>query len=134
MKITSTAFDEGAMIPGKYTCDDKDISPPLKWSDAPEGTKTFALICDDPDAPGRTWVHWVLFNLLLVIRLFVRHGRCPVMLPRCRGGGLGDGLCVGSATGGAALVLVATVVGDRGPRRVGRGSVGGSIVIRDIDF
>ena len=63
MKITSTAFDEGAMIPGKYTCDDKDISPPLKWSDEPEGTKTFALICDDPDAPGRTWVHWVLFNL-----------------------------------------------------------------------
>jgi Raf kinase inhibitor-like YbhB/YbcL family protein len=63
MEITSSAFDEGAMIPKKYTCDDIDISPPLKWSNVPEGTKTFAIICDDPDAPMGTWVHWVLFNL-----------------------------------------------------------------------
>jgi Raf kinase inhibitor-like YbhB/YbcL family protein len=63
MDITSSAFNEGAMIPGKYTCDGIDISPPLKWSDEPGGTKTFAVICDDPDAPMGTWVHWVLFNL-----------------------------------------------------------------------
>ncbi|MGD8780923.1 MAG: YbhB/YbcL family Raf kinase inhibitor-like protein [Ignavibacteria bacterium] len=63
MKITSTAFDEGAMIPRKYTCDDIDISPPLQWSNEPEGTKVFAIICDDPDAPMGTWVHWVLYNL-----------------------------------------------------------------------
>jgi Raf kinase inhibitor-like YbhB/YbcL family protein len=63
MEITSSAFDEGEMIPVKYTCDDIDISPPLKWSNVPEGTKTFAIICDDPDAPMGTWVHWVLFNL-----------------------------------------------------------------------
>jgi len=63
MKIKSSAFDEGAFIPGKYTCDGKDISPPLEWSLVPDGTKTFALICDDPDAPMGTWVHWVLFNL-----------------------------------------------------------------------
>jgi Raf kinase inhibitor-like YbhB/YbcL family protein len=63
MEITSSAFDEGAMIPKKYTCDDMDISPPLKWSNVPDGTKTFAIICDDPDAPMGTWVHWVLFNL-----------------------------------------------------------------------
>lgn len=63
MEITSSAFDEGAMIPAKYTCDDIDISPPLKWSNIPQGTKTFAIICDDPDAPMGTWVHWVLFNL-----------------------------------------------------------------------
>ena len=63
MEIKSTAFDEGALIPRKYTCDDIDVSPPLEWSAAPDGTKTFALICDDPDAPVGTWVHWVIFNL-----------------------------------------------------------------------
>lgn len=63
MKVTSSAFEEGAMIPKKYTCDAVDISPPLKWSNVPEGAKTIAIICDDPDAPVGTWVHWVLFNL-----------------------------------------------------------------------
>ena len=63
IKITSTAFDEGGMIPEKYTCDGIDVSPPLTWTSIPEGTKTLALICDDPDAPMGTWVHWVLFNL-----------------------------------------------------------------------
>lgn len=63
IKIASTAFDEGGLIPPKYTCDGADISPPLHWEDVPEGTKSIALICDDPDAPMGTWVHWVLFNL-----------------------------------------------------------------------
>jgi len=63
MEIKSSAFKEGAIIPRKYTCDNIDISPPLEWSQVPDGTKTFALICDDPDAPMGTWVHWVLFNL-----------------------------------------------------------------------
>jgi Raf kinase inhibitor-like YbhB/YbcL family protein len=61
--ITSTAFAEGGMIPGEHTCDGRDISPPLAWTGAPEGTKSLALICDDPDAPMGTWVHWVLFNI-----------------------------------------------------------------------
>lgn len=63
LKVTSTAFKEGEMIPQKHTCDDRDVSPPLAWSEAPAGAKSFALICDDPDAPVGTWVHWVLFNL-----------------------------------------------------------------------
>ena len=63
MEIRSSAFNEGGIIPRKYTCDNIDISPPLEWSQVPDGTKTFALICDDPDAPMGTWVHWVLFNL-----------------------------------------------------------------------
>jgi len=63
IKITSAAFEEGEMIPAKYTCDQEDVSPPLAWDSVPEGTKTLALICDDPDAPMGTWVHWVLFNL-----------------------------------------------------------------------
>jgi Raf kinase inhibitor-like YbhB/YbcL family protein len=63
MKLTSSAFVEGGMIPSKYTCDGQDISPPLAWSEVPAGAKALALICDDPDAPAGTWVHWVLFNL-----------------------------------------------------------------------
>jgi Raf kinase inhibitor-like YbhB/YbcL family protein len=61
--ITSTAFPEGGMIPQDYTCDGVDISPPLAWSGVPDGTKSLALICDDPDAPMGTWVHWVLFDI-----------------------------------------------------------------------
>lgn len=61
--ITSPAFEEGAMIPEKYTCDGANVSPPLAWTSVPEGTNTLALICDDPDAPIGTFVHWVLFNL-----------------------------------------------------------------------
>jgi Raf kinase inhibitor-like YbhB/YbcL family protein len=64
MKLTSSAFAEGAMIPVKYTCNGQDISPPLAWADVPAGTRALALICDDPDAPAGTWVHWVAFNLL----------------------------------------------------------------------
>ncbi len=61
--ITSSAFEHDALIPPKYTCDGDDISPPLQWDVVPEGTKSIALISDDPDAPMGTWVHWVLFNL-----------------------------------------------------------------------
>ena len=63
MKITSSAFTEGNVIPAKYTCDGQNVSPPLEWQDVPAGTKTFALISDDPDAPVGTWVHWVAFNI-----------------------------------------------------------------------
>ena len=63
IKVTSMAFQEGGTIPQKYTCDGEDISPPLAWSSAPEGTKSFALISDDPDAPMGTWVHWVIYNI-----------------------------------------------------------------------
>ena len=63
IKLTSSAFKDGAMIPARYTCDGKDIYPPLNWSEFPEGTKSFALICDDPDAPIGTWVHWVVYNI-----------------------------------------------------------------------
>jgi Raf kinase inhibitor-like YbhB/YbcL family protein len=63
MQLSSTAFTEGAAIPAKYTGDARDVSPPLKWTGVPEGTKSLALIVDDPDAPVGTWVHWVLYNL-----------------------------------------------------------------------
>jgi Raf kinase inhibitor-like YbhB/YbcL family protein len=67
-KIKSSAFADGDTIPVKYTCDGDDISPALEWSGAPAGIKSFALICDDPDAPMGTWVHWVLFNLAPVVK------------------------------------------------------------------
>jgi Raf kinase inhibitor-like YbhB/YbcL family protein len=62
-ELTSTTFAPGEPIPRQYTCDGDDISPPLQWGDPHEGAQSFALICDDPDAPGGTWVHWVLYNL-----------------------------------------------------------------------
>ncbi len=61
--ITSPAFEQGSMIPEKYTCKGKDISPPLIWGGVPEGTKSICLICDDPDAPMGTWVHWVIYSI-----------------------------------------------------------------------
>src|SRR5213593_2805739 len=63
MEIKSQAFPQGGPIPARYTCDGQDVSPPLSWSGAVAGTKSFALIADDPDAPAGTWVHWVLWNL-----------------------------------------------------------------------
>ena len=61
--MTSTAFGAGQVIPKKYSCDGPDVSPQLAWKEAPAGTKSYALIADDPDAPVGTWVHWVLFNV-----------------------------------------------------------------------
>ena len=63
MKITSSAFSQGEPIPPIYTCKGKDISPPLLWTEVPEGTESFVLIFDDPDAPMGTWVHWVYYNI-----------------------------------------------------------------------
>lgn len=61
--VRSPAFREGERIPVEHTCDGADRSPPLMWSDPPSGTRSVALIMDDPDAPGGSWVHWVLYNL-----------------------------------------------------------------------
>ncbi len=70
MKLTSLAFHDGGTIPAKYTGVGQDVSPPLAWADVPDGTKSFALIGDDPDAPSRAkprpegpWVHWVIYNI-----------------------------------------------------------------------
>ncbi|MBX7151242.1 YbhB/YbcL family Raf kinase inhibitor-like protein [bacterium] len=73
MVIASTAFSEGDLIPPKYTCDGSNFSPPLIWEGAPPTTESFALICDDPDAPRGTWVHWVLFNLPANIHALPEH-------------------------------------------------------------
>lgn len=61
--LESPAFNAGETIPRRYTCDGDDVSPELSWQDAPAGTRSFALIVDDPDAPGRTFTHWILFDI-----------------------------------------------------------------------
>lgn len=63
IQLTSAAFTEGASIPERHTCDGPDRSPPLQWTRLPAGTRSLALIVDDPDAPMGTWVHWVLYGL-----------------------------------------------------------------------
>jgi len=68
IQVMSSAFEEGGMIPRQYTCDGEDVSPPLSWESGPEGTKSFALIADDPDAPRGTFVHWVLYDLPANVR------------------------------------------------------------------
>ncbi|MBI2031029.1 MAG: YbhB/YbcL family Raf kinase inhibitor-like protein [Candidatus Levybacteria bacterium] len=63
MKIASPAFLNNAKIPSEYTCDDENISPPLQFIDVPRDTQSLVLIVDDPDAPAKTWVHWVVYNI-----------------------------------------------------------------------
>lgn len=68
LAITTTAFPHDGPIPALYTCEGKDVSPPLAWTGAPAGTRSFVLVVDDPDAPdpaapAMTWVHWVLYDL-----------------------------------------------------------------------
>jgi len=63
MKITSSAFQQGANIPSKFTCDGSDTSPPLQITDIPSNAKTLVLIADDPDAPGGLFTHWLVWNL-----------------------------------------------------------------------
>ena len=70
----SSAFEEGGHIPRQFTCDGGNQPPPLSWSDPPEGTRSFALIMDDPDAPHGTFTHWLLFDLPAATTALPREG------------------------------------------------------------
>ena len=63
ISISSDAFNDSTSIPVEYTCDGEDHSPALSWDTIPAGTQSIALIVNDPDAPGKTWVHWVIYNI-----------------------------------------------------------------------
>jgi Raf kinase inhibitor-like YbhB/YbcL family protein len=63
ISLTSTAFEHGGSIPYLYTCEGDDISPPLQWGGAPVTARSYAMVCEDPDAPRGTWIHWVLYNI-----------------------------------------------------------------------
>ena len=73
LKVESSAFKDGDMIPSKYACEGINVSPPLKWSGGPDGTKSFALIADDPDAPAGTWVHWIVYNIPPSVKNLAEH-------------------------------------------------------------
>ncbi|WP_242057830.1 MULTISPECIES: YbhB/YbcL family Raf kinase inhibitor-like protein [Nostoc] len=81
MKLESSAFNPNELIPAKYTCDGKDISPPLLWHEIPIGTQSIALIVDDPDAPGRTFVHWVIYDIPNTIHQLPEHTPTVKTLP-----------------------------------------------------
>ena len=63
MRLTSTAFADSSRIPTRHTCEGENLSPALQWTGVPEGSKSIALVCHDPDAPMGTWVHWVLYSI-----------------------------------------------------------------------
>ena len=63
IKVSSDAFESGEQIPVEYTCKGSNVSPPLSWSDVPQGTKSIAIIMEDPDAPGGLFTHWILYNV-----------------------------------------------------------------------
>lgn len=63
MRLTSGGFSDGDAIPRRFTCEGEDLSPPLQWRDAPAGTRSFILLCDDPDAPAGTWHHWAVYDI-----------------------------------------------------------------------
>lgn len=79
MELTSGSFSDGDFIPRRYTCDGDNVSPALSWADPPQGTRSFALFCDDPDAPGRTWHHWAIFDIPAEERGLAEH------MPRASG-------------------------------------------------
>ena len=90
LALVSPAFSPNGSIPKEYTCDGDDLAPPLAWTGAPAGTKSFALIVDDPDAPMGTWVHWVLYNIPTSVNSLPEGGaRSPV--PASAREGLNDG-------------------------------------------
>jgi Raf kinase inhibitor-like YbhB/YbcL family protein len=63
INLMSDVFNEGELIPTRHTCDDINISPPLRWDSLPERAISFAILCEDPDAPMGTWTHWIIFNI-----------------------------------------------------------------------
>lgn len=73
MQVISPAFAANDRIPVRCTCDGANVSPPLAWSDAPAATRSFALICSDPDAPGGTWYHWAIYDIPSDVRALPEH-------------------------------------------------------------
>ena len=89
-QLTSSAFSNEGTIPANYTCDGSDMSPPLAWSGAPAGTKSYALVVDDPDAPSGTWVHWVVWNIPATVNALAENVAKTAELPDGTRQGISD--------------------------------------------
>jgi Raf kinase inhibitor-like YbhB/YbcL family protein len=129
LRLRSTAFAAGAAIPPRYTCDAEDVSPPLAWSDPPAGTRSLALVVDDPDAPDpkaprMRWVHWVVYDLPAGARALPEAVHSVADLPP--GARMGENDWKKPAWGGPCppvgrhryfftLYALDVVLGDRGP-------------------
>jgi Raf kinase inhibitor-like YbhB/YbcL family protein len=89
--LRSSAFTDGAGIPSRHTCEGEDVSPPLTWSDPPAGTRSFALVVEDPDvpdprAPKRTWLHWLVYGLPADVRALAEGAGAGALPPGARHG------------------------------------------------
>jgi Raf kinase inhibitor-like YbhB/YbcL family protein len=73
VRLNSTAFADGSAIPQRFSYDGDDVPPPLSWSDVPTGTRSFVLLCDDPDAPAGTWHHWAAFDIPSTVSALAEH-------------------------------------------------------------
>jgi len=124
IELTSPGFEEGQMIPVENTCDGHDISPELRWAAFPGGTRSLALIMDDPDAPSGTFVHWVLYNLPIDQRGLTKNVPRDEILPNGARQGVNDfgkvgysGPCPPSGTHRYYFTLYALDMGlDLAPR------------------
>ena len=77
MDLRSDSFENNAMIGSKYTCDGSNITPHLAWANAPAGTKSFALSCNDPDAPVGNFIHWLVYNIPADVDVIPENGHLP---------------------------------------------------------
>ena len=117
MEITSKDFKHNQLIPSIHTCDGKDISPHLTWSEAPEGTKSFALSCIDPDAPMGDFIHWFIYNIPATAAEIPRGGPLPVSAQEASndfGKKAYGGPCPPSGTHRYFFVIYALKVSDLG--------------------
>lgn len=77
MKLISNDFKHNEMMDSKFTCDGEDVSPHLKWEDAPSESKSFAVSCNDPDAPGGDWIHWYVHDIPANVNEILQGGPVP---------------------------------------------------------
>jgi hypothetical protein len=90
MELKSEAFEEGRYIPTVHACQGQGRSPAIYWSDVPAGVKSFALVCEDPDAPFKVWIHWVVYNIAPEARNLVAGAGADDLLPRMTIEGVND--------------------------------------------
>ena len=95
MTLSSAGFQNEAAIPRRFSCQGDNISPALSWTDIPQGTQSFALVCEDPDAPGGTFIHWVIWNIPATEKGLAEHIPTSDSLPNGVRQGINSGKKIG---------------------------------------